>query len=71
MHLLFEDMEGSLTAVCSSQQWHYHDFVYSIVQQGDLDSLKWFNSLLGKAWVYQVIEMTSNTVTAREASDRH
>lgn len=35
-----------------------------------MDSWKRFNSLLGKAWVYQVIEVTSNTVTAREASDR-
>lgn len=61
-------MEGNLTAVCSSQKWHYRDFVYPIVY-GDLDSLKWFNSLLRKAQVYQVIEMTSNTVIARETSD--
>lgn len=33
LHLLFEDMEGSLTAVCSCQQWHYHDFVYPIVHR--------------------------------------
>lgn len=31
-----------------------------------MDSLKWFNSLLRKVQVYQVIEMTPNTVTARE-----
>lgn len=34
--------------------------------QGELDSLKWFDSLLRKAQVYQAIEMTSNTATERE-----
>lgn len=33
VHLLFEIMEGNLTAVCSSQKLHYHDFVYSIVHR--------------------------------------